>query len=210
MDESVDREIEAHPWRTGLFSAGAWRRRALFVVAAVATGYVALFFNLADRLSVTFRAFLLKGESLWGFQMDPSVGTGIAAGLAIGGMWLIMTLRDRFFPGTQGTGIPQVMAALDVDAEDPLRRHMISWRIAVGKALLLMIGIFAGATIAALPPPRPLPDRLLLFLLPLFFFALVPLLFFPLPFAFFLAGPPSSQSSSLSSESLLFSCHSSL
>ncbi|HJO22917.1 MAG: chloride channel protein [Myxococcota bacterium] len=147
MDESVDREIEAHPWRTGLFSAGAWRRRALFVVAAVATGYVALFFNLADRLSVTFRAFLLKGESLWGFQMDPSVGTGIAAGLAIGGMWLIMTLRDRFFPGTQGTGIPQVMAALDVDAEDPLRRHMISWRIAVGKALLLMIGIFAGATI---------------------------------------------------------------
>ena len=38
----------------------------------------------------------------------------------------------------------------------------------------------------------------------------LPFFFAPLPFAFFLAGPPSSQSSSLSSESLLFSCHSSL
>jgi len=147
MDESVDREIEAHPWRAAIFSRGAWTRRALFFVAAVATGSAALAFNLADRLSVTFRAFLLKGETLWGLQVDPSVGMGIAVGLAIGGMWLAMTLRDRFFPGTQGTGIPQVMASLEVDAEDPLRRHMLSWRIAAGKALLLMIGIYAGATI---------------------------------------------------------------
>ena len=147
MDDSVDREIEEHPWRASVFSPGAWTRRALFIVAAIATGSAALFFNLADRVSVTFRAFLLKGENVWGLQLDPSVGTGIAMGLAIVGMWLAMTLRDRYFPGTQGTGIPQVMASLDVDATDPLRRHMLSWRIAAGKALLLMIGIFAGATI---------------------------------------------------------------
>ena len=147
MDESVDREIEEHPWRAGVFSPSAWTRRAILVVAAIATGSVALLFNLADRLSITFRAFLLKGESLWGLQLDPTVGTGIAMGLAVVSMWLAMTLRDRFFPGTQGTGIPQVMASLEVDAEDPLRRHMLSWRIAVGKALLLMIGIYAGATI---------------------------------------------------------------
>ena len=147
MDDRVDREIEEHPWHVALFSGESWGRRALFVLASVATGAVALFFNLADRLSVSFRGFLLKGETAWGLQVDPQMGSLIAVGLAVFGMWLAMTLRDRYFQGTQGTGIPQVMASLNVDADDPLRGHMLSWRIAVGKALLLMIGIYAGATI---------------------------------------------------------------
>lgn len=146
-DESAEQEIEERPWHQALFDPSAWWRRSVFLLAAIATGGVALFFNLADRVSVQFRAFLLEGETFRDIQVDPSVGTGIAMGLAIGGMALVMTLRDRFFPGTQGTGIPQVMASLDVDAEDPLRKHMLSWRIAFGKALLLLIGIFAGATI---------------------------------------------------------------
>ena len=136
-DESVDREIENRPWHATLFDPSAWWRRIVFLLAAVATGATALFFNLADRGSVQFRAFLLEGETLLGMQIDPITGTLIAMGLAIGGMWLVMTLRDRYFPGTQGTGIPQVMASLDVDADDPLRKRMLSWRIAFGKALLL-------------------------------------------------------------------------
>ena len=146
-DESVDRELEARPWHEALFSTSSWRRRSIFILASVATGGAALFFNLADRSSVTFRKFLLEGEPLWGYQMDSTIGMLIAMGLAIGGMWLVMTLRDRYFQGTQGTGIPQVMASLDVDANDPLRHKMLSWRIAAGKALLLLIGIYAGATI---------------------------------------------------------------
>ncbi|MFP8878373.1 MAG: chloride channel protein [Myxococcota bacterium] len=147
FDTSVDREIEERPWHDALFSLRAWRRRAVFILAAAATGAAALFFNLADKGSVAFRKFLLDGEPLWGFRLEPIVGTIVAMGLAIGGMWLVMTLRDRYFPGTQGTGIPQVMASVDVDADDPIRHKMLSWRIASGKALLLLIGIFAGATI---------------------------------------------------------------
>jgi len=147
MENPVDREIEEHPWHQALFSSRTWISRGLFLIAAIATGTAALFFNLADRASVSFRAFLLKGESLWGMEIDSGLGTGIAMTLSIVGIWLAMTLRDRYFQGTQGTGIPQVMASLDVDAEDPLRKRMLSWRIAVGKALLLMIGIYAGATI---------------------------------------------------------------
>lgn len=147
MDNPVDREIEEHPWHEALFSGRAWMSRGLFLIAAIATGTAALLFNLADRASITFRAFLLKGESLWGMEVDSGLGTGIAMTLSIVGIWLAMTLRDRYFQGTQGTGIPQVMASLDVDADDPLRERMLSWRIAVGKALLLMIGIYAGATI---------------------------------------------------------------
>ncbi len=148
MDDRVDQEIAERPWHVALFSWESWTRRGLFIVAAIATGAAALFFNLADRLSVSFRGFLLKGhEGVGGLQVDPNLGAWIAVGLSVFGMWLAMTLRDRYFQGTQGTGIPQVMASLDVDADDPLRGHMLSWRIAVGKALLLMIGIYAGATI---------------------------------------------------------------
>ena len=147
LDTSVDREIEERPWHEALLSPSAWRRRCVFILAAIATGGAALFFNLADRSSVSFRKFLLEGEPVYGVRLDPTVGMVIAMGLAIFGMWLIMTLRDRYFQGTQGTGIPQVMASLDVDATDPIRHKMLSWRIAIGKALLLLIGIFAGATI---------------------------------------------------------------
>ncbi len=147
MDTRVDREIEEHPWQQVLFSRHAWIRRALFLAAAVAAGGVALFFNIVDRRSVQLRAFLLEGESLWGVRVDHELGTVIAMGLSVVGIWLAMTLRDRYFPGTQGTGIPQVIASLDVDADDPLRRKMLSWRIAIGKILLLGLGMYAGATI---------------------------------------------------------------
>lgn len=149
MDSSADPEIEDEEqrWQAALLSPGAWRRRAVFALAAVAAGGAALFFNVADLGSVTFRRFLLAGEPLWGFRLDPAAGTIIAMGLAIGGMWLVMTLRDRYFLGTQGTGIPQVIASLEVDADDPIRHKMLSWRIAIGKALLLLIGMYAGATI---------------------------------------------------------------
>ena len=133
----VEQEVEPERWQKVLFSPAAWKRRAIFVLAAAATGTVAYSFNLLDRSSVSFRDFLLRGEPLFGFRIDAAWGTAIAMALAVGGIWLAMTLRDRFFPGTQGTGIPQVMASLDVDADDPLRKRMLSWRIAFGKALLL-------------------------------------------------------------------------
>ncbi|MDE0952798.1 MAG: chloride channel protein, partial [Halioglobus sp.] len=62
------------------------------------------------------------------------------------GMILICQLRDRFFRGTDGTGIPQAIAALKIE-DGPARDHVLSWRILVGKGLLLAIGLFAGMTI---------------------------------------------------------------
>ena len=147
LDTSVDQEIEERPWHEALFAVSSWWRRGIFILAAMATGFAALVFNLADKMSVQFRAFLLDGQEVFGLQIGESAGAGIAMAMAILGMWIVMTVRDRYFPGTQGTGIPQVMASLDVKADDPLRRGMLSWRIAIGKALLLFVGIFSGATI---------------------------------------------------------------
>ena len=151
-DTSVDREIEERPWHEALLSLSVWRRRAVFVFAAGATGAAALFFTLADRSSVTFRKFLLEGEPLWGFRLEPVAGTVIAMGLAIGGMWLVMTLRDRYFQGTQGTGIPQVMASLDVDADDPRFLARLDISIGVGDRFKRICSIDHGAKFAGLHP----------------------------------------------------------
>jgi len=62
-------------------------------------------------------------------------------------MPLICQLRDRVFPGTGGTGIPQVIAALRIP-HGPKRRHQVlSWEILIGKIILLTMGLFAGMTI---------------------------------------------------------------
>ena len=61
-------------------------------------------------------------------------------------MIVIMRLRDIFFPGTEGTGIPQAIASLHVK-EGPIRQYMLSGRILIGKTVLLCIGLFSGMTI---------------------------------------------------------------
>jgi H+/Cl- antiporter ClcA len=62
------------------------------------------------------------------------------------GMVVIMRLRDRLFPGTEGTGIPQAIVALRL-GEGPARTAVLSLRILVGKLVLLTLALFAGATV---------------------------------------------------------------
>ena len=62
------------------------------------------------------------------------------------GLMLSLWLTRRFFPGAQGSGIPQVIAALSArDTQSPAR--LLSVRIALGKILLTTIGLLAGASI---------------------------------------------------------------
>lgn len=63
-----------------------------------------------------------------------------------GGLMLVLYLRDKYFIGTQGTGIPQVIAALQMP--DPGQRsRVLSLRIAAGKLLLTTIGLLAALSI---------------------------------------------------------------
>ena len=50
------------------------------------------------------------------------------------------------FSGVQGSGIPQVMLALEIK-NMPLRRKLISWKIALGKFSLTLLGFLSGASI---------------------------------------------------------------
>ena len=121
-------------WRASIFSLAAWRRHLIWFAGAVATGGAALYFNYAEIWSVRF------------FHFVDGISPFLPALIVTGGMVLICRLRDKFFKGTDGTGIPQAIAALKIP-EGAGRSFVLSGRIAFGKMLLLTLGLFSGATI---------------------------------------------------------------
>lgn len=121
-------------FRESFFSLRALRRHAVWLLAATATGAVAALFHYFEDWSAAFSTWL-GGISPW-----------IQPALIVVAMVVITQLRDRYFQGTDGTGIPQAMAALQIP-EGEARRFVLSWRILVGKALLLALGLFSGMTI---------------------------------------------------------------
>lgn len=139
----------ARLWKTQVFSAQAWSRYVLFVLAAVATGIVAWYFRSAESWGQHWFDFL-QGRTGWTedstWRMPGWAGIAVPMAVITIGMLVIIQLRDRYFRGTEGTGIPQAIAALKTP-EGPIRSLMLSWRIAIGKIFLLTIGLFSGMTI---------------------------------------------------------------
>ena len=62
------------------------------------------------------------------------------------GLILVVWLTRKYFPGSEGSGIPQVMAALEMGHEKE-RSVLLSLRIASGKVMLCIIGLLSGASI---------------------------------------------------------------
>lgn len=62
------------------------------------------------------------------------------------GFALLAAIGARFVPGSQGSGIPQTIAA--INATGPKKStHLLSMRIAIGKAFLTLGGLLVGASI---------------------------------------------------------------
>jgi len=62
------------------------------------------------------------------------------------GLILIVFLTRKYFPGSEGSGIPQVMATLELGHEKE-RSTLLTIRIAIGKVLLCIMGLLSGASI---------------------------------------------------------------
>lgn len=107
---------------------------AAALVGAVFAGLGALIFAIADQSSEHF------GNSLW--QSHPWAIFLLMPGMLL----LVLYLRDRVFPGTDGTGIPQTIAALKL-GPGPLRDRLLSGRVAVGKIILTVLGLFSCLSI---------------------------------------------------------------
>ncbi|MGE3847600.1 MAG: chloride channel protein [Gammaproteobacteria bacterium] len=111
-----------------------WLLRVLFWGGAVAVGAAAVLFALASEAAhAQFRAARALAPWL------PLVGMPL-------GLASVVFLSRRFFPGAQGSGIPQTVAALEQqDRAD--REHLLSLRIAAGKVCLTVGAILSGASV---------------------------------------------------------------
>lgn len=112
-----------------------WKRRLVFWSGAIAVGLVAILLALAsDYANQTFHRLLTISPYL------PLLTTPL-------GLMLIVMLTRKFCPSSQGSGIPQTIAALDYQESRQIRNQVLSLRVAIGKFLLTSMGIFAGASV---------------------------------------------------------------
>jgi H+/Cl- antiporter ClcA len=110
------------------------RRNVVFTLAAVLTGLIAILFGYGVDLATAMFGWLTGRVAWLPFLLCP-------AGLAG-----IVYLTRRYFPGAQGSGIPQAIAALQMQTQADVDA-VLSPRIALGKFLLTLLGFAAGASI---------------------------------------------------------------
>ncbi|UCB55509.1 MAG: chloride channel protein [Thiotrichales bacterium] len=121
--------------RHRLFTTAIWKTRLIFWGGAVLVGIVAAIFALmGERGDLFFRALYTQNPWL----------SFIATPL---GLVLIVWLTRRFFPGAEGSGIPQTLIAIEGRGGKVLAEQLLSFRIAIGKVLLTVMGLFSGASI---------------------------------------------------------------
>jgi H+/Cl- antiporter ClcA len=111
-----------------------WRAIGAALIGAVLAGLGALLFAVFDQQSTKLSRLVWDAAPWAVFLIMP-------AGLAV-----ILWLRDHVFPWTDGTGIPQTIAVLQAGPGE-LRDRLLSMRVAVGKALLLGLGMFSFLSI---------------------------------------------------------------
>ena len=108
--------------------------RALFVAGGLCVGGAAILMAvLADRAQAIFHK-IIEATPYASFILTPCV-FGLAAFLA-----------RNVFPNSQGSGIPQVIAATEL-REPKDRRALVSLKVAAGKVIVMMMGLAGGASV---------------------------------------------------------------
>jgi H+/Cl- antiporter ClcA len=111
-----------------------WQRRVLFVVGGVVVGAAAVALALlADQAQFAFTYLLSKSRYI------SLVVTPI-------GFMTAVFVTNRYFPNSQGSGIPQAIAARSL-TDQAARGRLVSLRIAIGKILLTLFALLCGASV---------------------------------------------------------------
>ncbi len=115
------------------FTRVIWHRRLWFLCGAVLVGLVSVGFALAANWA-NARFHRMAAAGAWvPFVVIPC------------GFALVRWLTINRVPGSQGSGIPQAIAALGLG--DAARRRLLSLRVATGKVVLTVVGLLSGASI---------------------------------------------------------------
>ena len=109
-------------------------RRAIFLLGGLAVGGAAVAMALlADKAEALFNTII-------------AISPAIALVISPLGFAIAVYLARDVFPNSQGSGIPQVIAARKI--EDPGKRNaLVSLRVSFGKIVVMMFGLLCGASI---------------------------------------------------------------
>jgi H+/Cl- antiporter ClcA len=118
-----------------LFSMTAWKQRLVFWIGAIFLGLLIVFMIiLSEWASETYRGISLL-YPWFNFIIAPF------------GLSFTAWITYRFFPGSERSGIPQVKTALEIKDNLEDRVRLISLKIAIGKMILPIMGLFSGASV---------------------------------------------------------------
>ncbi|MEO6227156.1 MAG: chloride channel protein [Thermomonas sp.] len=117
-----------------LLSRQVWKRRAALWGGAIAVALVALLFAKASDAAFSVFQQVRSASPWWAMLLTPTVFAALA--------WLT---HGRMRP-TRGSGIPQVIAALEVPDRE-FRASNLSLRVSVGKLGLTVLALLGGASV---------------------------------------------------------------
>ena len=129
------------PWRrvrNEVVDLRLWLDRGIVIAYAVATGLVVVGFTLLSEWAS--ETFLRLTESGTIGRFAPLVWT---PALAVVLLWL----TRRFAAGTHGSGIPQVVAALEYPVTERQHSELVSLSLSLKKIALVSGGLLAGLSI---------------------------------------------------------------
>jgi H+/Cl- antiporter ClcA len=120
--------------RRRLLSTKKWKVRLVLWGSAISIGIVAALFALLSRHSDEFYHQLYTQNPFLAYSLPPL------------GLALIAWLTRRFFQGSEGSGIPQAIAALSMPSH-VMRAKVLSLKVALAKVFLTCLGLLSGASI---------------------------------------------------------------
>lgn len=118
--------------RLNLTNVSAWRDRSLTWAAAAAAGFVVVCFTRLTDWAINIFQGIRHESPWWPLLLTP-----------LGGM-LVVWLTRRFAPGSAGSGIPQVMSALNPDLPAGAIGRFVSMRLALAKMILGAGALLSG------------------------------------------------------------------
>jgi H+/Cl- antiporter ClcA len=129
------------PWhrvRQEITGGRQWIDRAVVLTYAVATGLIVVGFTLLAEASVNAFHHVTRIAVI-----GPWLPLLWTPALAVALLWL----TRRFAEGAAGSGIPQVVAALEYTMPEPDRFRLVSLSLSLKKILLVSGGLLAGLSI---------------------------------------------------------------
>lgn len=116
-----------------LLSTQVWKRRAALWGGAVLVALVAILFARASDVAFSLFQRVLHASPWWALALTPAVFA------------LVAWITHHGLQATRGSGIPQVIAGLEMDAEE--RQRHLSLKVASAKLVLTVAGLLGGASI---------------------------------------------------------------